>query len=144
MSSCFFERHSEKAFLKIFIYLFIYFFFNCTGSLLLQGFFSSFREWRLLSRCGTRASHCGSFSCLRARALGWTGFSRCSSRAQWSWCMWDLPGPGIASIGRWIFTTEPLGKPEKAFFAVVVTAFMFLFHNDTSIDLGNIVNLNNS
>ena len=40
--------------------------------------------------------------------------------------MWDLPGPGIESTGRWIFTTEPLGKPEKAFFAVVVTCLHFL------------------
>ena len=48
------------------------------------------------------------------------------------------------SIGRWIFTTEPLGKPEKAFFAVVVTAFMFLFHNDTSIDLGSILITHNN
>ena len=60
------------------------------------------------------------------------------------WCMWDLPGPGIESTGRWIFTTEPLGKPEKAFVVVVLTDFMFLFHNDTGIDLGNVVNLNNS
>ena len=34
-------------------------------------------------------------------------------------------------------------RSEKAFFVVVI-AFVFLFHNDISIDLGNIVSLNNS
>ena len=66
------------------------------------------------SSCGARASHCGGFSCCRARALGaWAsvvvahGLSRCGSqalerslsscgtRAQLLHGMWDLPRPGI-------------------------------------------------
>ena len=46
------------------------FIFDCTGSLLLCGLFSSSGEWGLLSRCGALASHCGSFSCCRAQVLG--------------------------------------------------------------------------
>ena len=43
--------------------------------------FSSFRERGLLSRCGARASHCGGFPWIGARALGHTGFSSCRSQA---------------------------------------------------------------
>ena len=74
--------------LKNFIYLF--FIFDCAGSLLLCGLFSSFDERELLSNCDTQASHCGGFSCWGARALGSTGFSSCGSvsraQAQCLWC----------------------------------------------------------
>ena len=43
--------------------------------------FSSFSKWGLLCSCGARASHGGGFSC-GAHALGHTGFSSCSGRAQ--------------------------------------------------------------
>ena len=48
-------------------YLFI---FGCAGSLLLCGVFSNCSEGGLLSSCGAQASHCSSFSCCRAQALG--------------------------------------------------------------------------
>ena len=51
-------------------YLFIHsFIFDCAGSSLLHGLFSSCSEWRLLSSCSARASHCSGFSC-GARAVG--------------------------------------------------------------------------
>ena len=52
------EREREKS---LNICLCIY--FGCAGSLLLHGLFSSCGERRLLSSCGTWASHCGAFSC---------------------------------------------------------------------------------
>ena len=50
-----------------FIILFI---FDRAGSWLLPGFFFSCSEQGPLSRCGAGASHCGGFSCCRARTLG--------------------------------------------------------------------------
>ena len=44
--------------------------FDCAGSSLLGGLFSSFREQGLLSSCGAWASHCGGFSCCGAQTLG--------------------------------------------------------------------------
>ena len=44
--------------------------FVCAGSSLLCALFSSWGELGLLFTCGARASHCGGFSCCRARALG--------------------------------------------------------------------------
>ena len=116
-------------FLK-FIYLFI---FGCVGSLLLhEGFLQLWRAGATL-HCSARVSHCGGFSCCRARALGvWASvvvarrLSSCGSRAlecRLSSCgtwaqllhgMWDLPGPGLepmspALAGRFL-TTVPPGK----------------------------------
>ena len=48
--------------------------------------FSSCSKRGLLSSCGAQASHCCGSSCCRARALGHTGFSTCSTRAQPLWC----------------------------------------------------------
>ena len=57
-----------------------FFFLVCAGSLLLCGFSSNFSEQGLASLLWcTRASHCGGFSCCRARALGHSGFSSCGS-----------------------------------------------------------------
>ena len=96
---------------KTFImYLFI---FGYTGSSMLLGLFSSCGEWRILSSCGVRASHCGGFSCCEAEPLGCRGFRSCSLWAQQLWLpgsrvngsiamahrlscsMWDLPRSGI-------------------------------------------------
>ena len=79
------------------------------------------------------ASHCGGFSCCRARALGHTGsvvvacgLYSCSMRAlecrpsscgPWAYLlrgMWDLPRPGLEPVspaleGRFL-TTAPPGK----------------------------------
>ena len=60
------------------IYLFI---FGCAWSSLLLRLFSSCGEQKLLSSCSTRASHFYGFSCCRAWALGYVGFSSYSSRA---------------------------------------------------------------
>ena len=57
-------------FLSNFIYLFI---FDCAGSSLPRGLFSSCGEWGLLSSCGAQTSHCSGFSCCRARDLGCVG-----------------------------------------------------------------------
>ena len=48
------------------------FLFGCAGSPPLRGLYAG---------CGVRASHCSSFSCCRAWALGHVGFSSCSSWA---------------------------------------------------------------
>ena len=71
-------------FLKYF-YLFII--FGCAGSSLLWGL-SPVAGGRGHSSCGARASHCSSFSCCRAQALGSTGFRSCS---MWAPQLW-LPG----------------------------------------------------
>ena len=44
-------------------------------------------EWRLLSSCSARASHCGGFPCCRARAPGHAGFGSCAL--------------GLSSCGSW-------------------------------------------
>ena len=54
-------------FLKICISVFI---FGYAESSLLSRLFSSCGEWRLLSGCIPRASHCNGFPCHGARALG--------------------------------------------------------------------------
>ena len=81
-------------------------------------------------------SHCGGFSCCRARALGLSGFSSCVSglrscgsqalehrlnscgaRAQLLCGTWDLPGSGIKPVSpaltSRVFTTEPPGPVVK-------------------------------
>ena len=100
---------------------------------------SSCGELALLSRGSAQASHCGGFSCCRARARGLAGFSSCSLRGQCcsSWALghsprssgpptqllqgvWDSPTPGseslsLAPAGEF-FTTEPPGKSLALFF----------------------------
>ena len=89
---------------------FYVFVFDCAGSSLLCGLFSSCGEQGLLSRCG-------------ARDLGHMGFSNCSSwglehrlssSGKWAlllWGLWNIPRPEIKSVtpataGRF-FTTGP-------------------------------------
>ena len=91
--------------------------------------------WATL-HCGARASHCGGFSCCRARALGMRAsvvvscklsscgsralehrLSSCGSRAYLLRGMWDLPGPGLEPVsptlaGRFL-TPAPPGKPSS-------------------------------
>ena len=83
-------------------------------------------------RCSAWASHCGGFSCCRARAVRRVGFSSCgfgalehrlSSCGTWVLLprgMWDLPGPGIEPVspalaGRF-FTSGPPRKPITCIF----------------------------
>ena len=66
-------KHIRRPFLfNNFIYVFT---FGCAGSWLLCWLFPSGGEWRLLSRCGVRASPWDSFSGCRAWAPGCLGFS---------------------------------------------------------------------
>ena len=100
-------------------YLFI---FGCTGSLLLHvGFLYLWRAGATLC-CSAWASHCGGFSCCRARALGtWASVvvaRRLSSCGAWALLlcgMWDLPGPGLEPVSPALaggfLTTAPPGKP---------------------------------
>ena len=109
---CYVETHSYY-FLK-FIY-FIYFIFSCIGSLLLHAGFLQLWRAGATVRCGAWASHCGGFTCCRARAVGVQasvvaarGLSSCGARAQLFCGMWDLPGPGLepmspAFAGRFFF-----------------------------------------
>ena len=53
--------------------------FDCAGSSLLHGLFSSCGQWGLLSSCGTWASHRNGFSCCTAQALGCVGFRSCGT-----------------------------------------------------------------
>ena len=48
----------------------------------LGGFAGSLWLCRLFCRCSVQTSHCGGFSCWRAKALGCLGFSSCSSWAK--------------------------------------------------------------
>ena len=75
--------------------------------------------------CGVRASHCGSFSCWGAQALGGTGFSSCGARVGSV-----VAAPGLScstacgiflvqglnlSLLHWqadFLTAEPPGKPS--------------------------------
>ena len=64
------------------------FFFGCVGSSLLHAGFLWLQRVGATVRCGVWASHCGGFSCCRARALGTRasvvvahGLSSCGSQA---------------------------------------------------------------
>ena len=65
------------------------------------------------------ASHCGGFSCCRARALD-RGLSTCDARAQLLRGMWDLPGPELElmspALAGGFLTTAPPGKPFSGSF----------------------------
>ena len=71
---------------------YIYSFLAVLGLCCCTQAFPSFRKQGLLSSCGEQASHCGSFSCYRARALGHAGVSSCSSQAL---------EHGLNSCGTW-------------------------------------------
>ena len=98
----------------VFIYLVI---FGCAGSSLLHDLFSSCSEWGLLSHCSAQ-THCSSFSCCGAWALGCAGSAgMVPGPGAQAWLLrglWDLLGSGIrhmslALAGRF-FTTEPVGE----------------------------------
>ena len=105
--------------LQIYLLIFI---FGCVGSSLLHVGFLQLQPAGATLCCGAWASHCGGFSCCRARALGtWAsvvvaqGLSSCGARTQLLRSMWDLPGPELEPVspalaGRFL-TTVPPGKP---------------------------------
>ena len=112
-----------------------FFFFGCVvSSLLRTGFLQLWRVGSTL-RYGAQASHCGGFSCCRARALGARAsvvvahrlsscgsrtlehrLSSCGARAELLRGMWDLPGPGIEPVSPALAggfsTTAPPGKSQ--------------------------------
>ena len=100
--------------------------FDCVGSSLLGGLFSTYGKQGLLSSCGVRASHCTAFSG-RRRDLVRAGFSSCGSWAlehRLSSCgsglvaLWHVGSSQTRNrtpdscIGRRFFTTELPGKPQ--------------------------------
>ena len=136
--------------LNKFIYLFI---FGCVGfSLLHVGFlqlqhvgFLQLQRAGATLRCGAQASHCGGFSCCRARALGVQasvvvacGLNSCGLRAlermlsscgPWAQLLcstWDLPQPVLEPVSPALAggfsTTVPPGKPGKQFLDMVPKA----------------------
>ena len=130
--------NDKKMNYQIFFFNFFFFFFSfgCVGSLLLHAGFLQLQQVGATLRCSAWASHCGGFSCFRARALGTRaslvvarGLSSCGSKSlelKFSSCgaqdqllhgMWDLPGPGIEpvspSLAGGFLTTVPPGKSPE-------------------------------
>ena len=121
------------------INLFILFIFGCVGSSLLRAGFLQLQRAGATLSCGAQASHCSSFSCCGAQALGTRasvvvagGLSSCGPRAlerrvsscgAWAQLLrglWDLPGPGhepvSPALAGGFLTTAPPGKPYYYFF----------------------------
>jgi len=92
--SCFISRFPRSCGF-LFSFKYVYLFIGWVGSLLLYGLFSSCRELRLLSSCGTWALHCGDFSCCRAQALGTQASAVVAHGLQQLWLM------GFSSCGLW-------------------------------------------
>ena len=61
--------------------LFFFFFLAALSLHYCSKAFSNCSAWGLLSTCGAGVSHCGSFSCCRAQALEYMGFSNCGTQA---------------------------------------------------------------
>ena len=74
-------------------------------------------------RCSAQPSHCGGFSCCRARALEHR-LSSCGARAQLLRGMWNIPGPGLEPVSPALaggfLTTVPAGKPQFFFFNIFI------------------------
>ena len=100
-----------QAFFFFFFLFLFYLFFGCVGSSLLHAGFLQLQRVGATLPCGAWASHCGGFSCCRARALGTQasvvaacGLSSCSTRALErtgfsSCCTWALGHMGFSSCG---------------------------------------------
>ena len=115
--------------------IFIYFiFFGCVGFSLLHTGFLQLQRVGATLLCSAWASHCSSFSCFGAQALGVRAsvvvarrlsscgsqdlehrLSSCGTQAQLLRDMWDLPGPGLEptspALTGGFLTTVPPGKP---------------------------------
>ena len=98
----------------VFLFYFkIYLFLAALGLHWCTPAFSSCEEQGLCN-WGKQASHCGGFSCCRARVPGRMGFSSCGAWAELPHGMWDLPGSGIEPVSPALpggFLTT--GPPEK-------------------------------
>ena len=82
------ENYFSLLFKILFIFLKFIYLFGCAVSFLLHWLFSICVEQGLLSSCCVRASLCDGSYCFRPQVLGLTGFSSCSTWAQWL----GLPG----------------------------------------------------
>ena len=130
-----------------FFFKFYLFIFGCIGSLLLCAGFLQLRRAGATLCCSAQASHCGGFSCCRARALGVRtsvvvahGLSSCGSRAlerRLSSCgtraqllcsMWNLPGPGLEpmspALAGGFLTIVPPRKPQEIDFAHFISRIL--------------------
>ena len=88
-------------------------------------------------RCGARASHCGGFSCCRARALGaWAsvvvalGLSSCGLRAPEH----RLEPVSPALAGRFS-TTAPPGKPWVVFLILSCMLDIYMYLGYIQLDI---------
>ena len=119
-------------------WLFYLFIFGCVGSSLLRVGFLQLWQAGATLHCSAQASHCGGFSCCRARALGVQasvvaarGLSSCGSWApehrlrsggaqiQLLRSMWDLPRPRLEPVSPALaggfLTTAPARKSHGFF-----------------------------
>ena len=76
-----FNYREEKTLVSLFFkkqFLFIYLFLAMLG----LHCYTGFSLVGVRGGCGVQTSHCGGFSCFRAQALGWVGFSSFTTWAQ--------------------------------------------------------------
>ena len=120
---------------EVILLFLLLFYFDCSGSSLLLGLFSSCREQGLLLSCGAWSPRCGGFFCRGVWAPGvwasvvavpglWSTGSIVVAQAQLVRGTWNLPGSGIrlmspALTGRF-FTTEPPGQPLLFLFILFI------------------------
>ena len=133
-----------------FIYLFIIYFWLHWVFVAVCGFLQLQRTGVTL-HCGVWASHCGGFSCFRARALGaqtsvvvahglrscglWAlerKLSSCGPQAQLLCGMWDLPGPRartrIPCMGRWILNHCAIREAQPLFLHIIFLVLSLSLH----------------
>ena len=134
-------------FFKINLFILFIYFWLCWVFVAARWLSLQLRRARATLCCGARASHCGGFSCCRARALGTQAsviaarglsscglralecrLSSCGARAQLLQGMWDLPGPGLEpmspALAGGFLTTAPPGKPCSCTFYF----YLFIVH----------------
>ena len=102
------------------VFLQFYFIFDCAGSSLLQDGFLQLRRVGATLQLRWTGFSLHWLLLLQSSGSRHTGFGSCGTRPQWSWGMWDLPGPGIKpvspSLAGGFLSTEPPGKPNRVFF----------------------------
>ena len=93
---------------------FLFFLFAVLGLCCCRWTFSGCREQGLLFTVVLRASHCSSFSCCGAQALGRAGSVMWLSRAYLPSGMWNILGPWIELVSLTVtdrfLTVGPPGK----------------------------------
>ena len=100
--------------LLAFKYFYLFIVFGCAGSSLPRGLFSRWGERGRLSGCGTQASHCSSFSCCGARALGCVG-SVVAQRLSCSTARGIFPDPGSSPcLLHWQADSLPLSHLQSS------------------------------